>query len=168
MLQFEHFVDYLSRVLNSFWIWSRLHNFWMIFLSGAFKFFNMIPIAHFVDYYWELWIISRYHTHCIFWRIFLSWVLNIFLLWSRLHNFWRSFLSGVVNIFEYDSDWGRLLNWQSHQLLTASSGAVQLLNHNKVILEYISLLQSGNLNFQTFKEWLGNQIRAWNILTLKL
>ena len=35
-------------------------------------------------------------------------------------------------------------------------------------LEYISFLQSGNLNFQAFTRWLENQIRAWNILTLKL
>ena len=128
--------------LRSFWffsIWYQLHIFGSRVLE-SFDFFDPIHIAHFGGFF----------------------------IWSRLHDFWRSFSSGVVNIFEYDSDWGRLLNWQSHQLLTASSGAVQLLNHNKVILKYISLLQSGNLNFQTFRGWLGNQIRAWNILTLKL
>ena len=30
------------------------------------------------------------------------------------------------------------------------------------------IFQSGNLNFQAFTRWLENQIRAWNILTLKL
>ena len=114
-------------------------------------------------------------------------ILNCAVKLARFGHFfklWKKFFAGNLNL-EFWMRF-RLGNWQSHWLLSTSSALMLLLNFwitikwnifPLLLLIYFAssyknifplTLQSGNLNFQAFTRWLENQIRAWNILTLKL
>ena len=90
-LQFEHFMDYLLGVLNVFLTWSRLHNFWRIFSSRVFYFFQYISNCTFCGLLLRALrnFLILYTLHILEDIFYLSWVLNPFWIWSRLHNFWR-------------------------------------------------------------------------------
>ena len=68
-----------------------------------------------------------------------------------------------IQIFRFsDCPIGKVTDWLSTSSLLRKEFWITIKSFWNVFR------QSGNLNFQAFTRWLENQIRGWNILTLKL